>query len=68
MVQIVNRIPDGFTMSFPRDSEVKINLLHCTSPRSESESQHFYVTQRQEELQTLRGVGYFTSVLKKERE
>lgn len=53
MVEIVNRIPDGFTTSFPRDSAVKINLFHCTSPRSESETQQFYVTQRQEELQTL---------------
>lgn len=68
MVQIVKRILNGFTTSFPRDSEVKINLLHCTSPKSEPESQHFYVTQRQEELQTLGGVGYFTSVLRKERE
>lgn len=52
-------------MSFPRDSAVKINLFYCTSPRSISESQHFYVRQRQEGLQILGGVGYFPSVLKK---
>lgn len=45
MVWIVNRTPDGFTINFPRDSAVQINLLYCISPRSGSESQHFYGTQ-----------------------